>query len=102
VLFAVVVQVSGYEAHKCVHSYFVTISSPSTSHVTTTKKIKGKSLMTSSNFSNSPIVSDDFVAGQNKVSEAPMKSPNPSFVYEDLVCNMKKRNFGKKIELHMR
>ena len=45
-LFAAVVQVSGYKAHKRAHSDFVTIISPSTSPVTT-KKLKGKSPITS-------------------------------------------------------
>ena len=39
-LFAVVVQVSDYKAHKRPHSDFVTITSPGTSPVTTPKKSK--------------------------------------------------------------
>ena len=89
-LFAVLVQVSGYKAHKCPHSDFVTITSLSTSTVKTNIKGKGKSPITSPKFPTCDRVSDVHIAGQKRVSDAPMKSPNPSFVNEGHVCNMKK------------
>ena len=100
-LFAVVVQVSGYKAHKRPHSGFATITYPSTSPVTT-KKGKGKSTIISPTIPNSEGVSDVHVAAQHRMSEAPMNSPSPSSVYEDHVCNMRKDALGKKIDLQMR
>ena len=100
-LFAAVVQVSGYKAHKRPHSDFATITSPSTSPVTT-KKGKGKSPITSPTIPDSEGVSDVPVVAQHRMSEAPMNSPDPSFVCEDPICNMRKEALGKKIELQMR
>ena len=101
-LFASVVQVSGYKAHKRAHSDFATILSPSTSPVTA-KKTKGKSPITPPKLIiDVDELSDVPVAVQTTVSEAPMSSPNPSFVLEDEVCNMRKEALGKKIELQMR
>ena len=101
-LFAAVVQVSGYKAHKRQHSDFVTITSPNTSPVTTTKKIKGKSPITSPNCPDSQVMGDGLLSGQKRVSEAPKKSPSPSFVCEDHVWDTRKETLGKKIELQMR
>ena len=100
-LFEAVVQVSGYKAHKRAHSDFVTLSNPNTSPVTT-KKAKGKSPMGSPTTPDTEGVSAGHFAGQNRVSETPMMSPNPSLVCEDHVCNMRKEALGKKIELQMR
>ena len=100
-LFAAVVQVSGYKAHKRPHSDFATITSPATSPVST-KKCKGKSPITSPTIPDSEGVSDEHVVAQHRISEAPMNSPNPSFVCEDHVYNMRKEELGKKIELQMR
>ena len=100
-LFAVVVQVSGYKAHKRLHSGLATITSPSSSLVTT-KKFKGKSTITSPTIPNFEGMGDVHVVAQHRINEAPKNSPNPSFVCEDHVCNMMKDALGKKIELQMR
>lgn len=100
-LFAAVVQVSGFKAHKRPHSDFVTIMSP-TSPVTTNKKGKGLAPVTSPELGACEGVADAPIAGQKKEIEAPMPSPKPSVVCEDQVCNMKKEALGKKIELLMR
>ena len=101
-LFAAVVQVSGYKAHKRPHPDFVSISTPRTSHVKTNIKDKGKSPIVSLKFPTCEGVSDVAVASQQKVSEGLLKSPNRSCVNEDHVCNMKKEALAKKIELLMR
>ena len=101
-LFAAVVQVSGYKAHKRAHSDFVTITSPSTSPVTTTKKAKGKSPITCTTLPETEGVSDGPLAGHSGVSEAPMQSPTPSLAIEDSVCNMRKEALAKKIDLQIR
>ena len=101
-LFAAVVQVSGYKAHKRPHSDFVTILSPSTSNATTNKKGKGIECVTSFVVEACEAVRDSPIPAQKRVSEPPMKSPKPSIVPEDNVWNMKKEALGKKIELLMR
>jgi hypothetical protein len=100
-LFAAVVQVSGYKAHKRAHSDFTTIASPSTSPVTT-KKVKGKSPITSPISCGGEGVSDVPHATHNTVSDAGMNSPIPAIVVEDQVGNMRKEALAKKIELQMR
>ena len=104
-LFAAVVQVSGYKAHKRAHSDFATIASPSTSPATT-KKAKGKSPMTSPISCDFEGVSDvqyiPAVAAHNTGSDAGMNSPIPTIVLEDQVGNMRKETLAKKIELQMR
>ena len=97
-LFAAVVQVSGFKAHKRPHADFVTIISP-TSH----KKGKGLATVTSPGV-NIPCegVAGAPIAGQGCVTGAPMQEPNPSVVCEDHVGNQKKEALGKKVGLLMR
>ena len=100
-LFAAMVQVSGYKAHKRAHSDFATIASPSTSPVTT-KKGKGKSPISSPISCNSEGVSDVPVATDNTMSAVGMNSPIPAIELEDQVGNMRKEALAEKIELQKR
>ena len=101
-LFAAVVRVSGFKAHKRPHSDFVTIMSP-TSHSTIHKKGKGLASVTSPEVN---ILCEGGAgapdADQGCVTGAPMQETNPSFVCEDHVGNQKKESLGKRVELLMR
>jgi hypothetical protein len=101
-LFAAVVQVSGYKAHKAKHSDFVTVSGPSTSPGKTSIRGKGKSPITSPSEPACEGQSNARVACEWRVSEAPISSPSPSVVKEDQVWGVKKEELARKIELLMK
>lgn len=101
-LFAAVVQVSGYKAHKRQHSDFVTVSGPSTSPLKTSIKGKGKCPSTSPSDPGCEGPSNARVACEKRVSEAPISSLNPSLVKEDQVWSVKKEELARKIELLMK
>ena len=101
-LFAAMVQVSGYKAHKRAQSDFVTITYPSTSPVTTSKKIKGKAPMASLHCQNDQVLGDGLLYGQKAGSDAPMITTSPSFGSMEHVWDNRKETLLKRIKLRMR
>lgn len=101
-LFAAVVQVSGYKAHKRAHSDFVTLTGTCTSPVTTSKKVKGKAPLTELTSPISQVLGDGLLPGHPAGGDATMKSPSPSFGSEEQVWYNRKETLQKRIELQMR